>query len=69
MDTVEKFSLLTLVLAYMIIVMLIVVYEITECHFSIYNKYFILEIILYISSNITNNLVSLLPPRSLISLS
>ena len=34
MDTFEKFSLLTLVLAYMIIVMLIVVYEITECHFS-----------------------------------
>ena len=34
MDTVEKFSLLTLVLAYMIIVMLIVVYEIIECHFS-----------------------------------
>ena len=34
MDTVEKFSLLMLVLAYMIIVMLIVVYEITECHFS-----------------------------------
>ena len=34
MDTVEKFSLLMLVLAYMIIVMLIVVYEITECRFS-----------------------------------
>ena len=34
METVEKFSLLTLVLAYMIIVMLIMVYEITECHFS-----------------------------------
>ena len=34
MDTVEKFSLLTLVLAYMIIFMLIVVYEITECRFS-----------------------------------
>ena len=34
MDTVKKFSLLTLVLAYMIIIMLIVVYEITECHFS-----------------------------------
>ena len=34
MNTVEKFSLLTLVLAYMIIVMLIVVYEITECRFS-----------------------------------
>ena len=33
MDTVEKFSLLMLVLAYMIIVMLIVVYEITECRF------------------------------------
>ena len=34
MDTVEKFSLLMLVLAYMIIVMLIVVYEVTECRFS-----------------------------------
>ena len=34
MDTVEKFSLLMLLLAYMIIVMLIVVYEVTECHFS-----------------------------------
>ena len=34
MDTVEKFSLLMLVLAYMIIVMLIVVYEVTECYFS-----------------------------------
>ena len=34
MDTVEKFSLLMLVLAYVIIVMLIVVYEITECRFS-----------------------------------
>ena len=33
MDTVEKFSLLMLVLAFMIIVMLIVVYEVTECHF------------------------------------
>ena len=34
MDIVEKFSLLMLVLAYMIIVMLIVVYEVTECQFS-----------------------------------
>ena len=33
MDTFEKFSLLILVLAY-IIIMLIVVYEITECRFS-----------------------------------
>ena len=40
MDTVEKFSLLTLVLAYMIIVMLIVVYEITECHFSCLQQIF-----------------------------
>ena len=31
MDIVEKFSLLMLVLVYMIIVMLIVVYEVTEC--------------------------------------
>ena len=34
MDMVEKFSLLMLVLAYIIIVMLIVVYEVTECRFS-----------------------------------
>ena len=34
MDIVEKFSSLMLVLAYMIIIMLIVVYEITECRFS-----------------------------------
>ena len=40
MDAFEKFSLLTLVLAYMIIVMLIVVYEITECHFSCLQQIF-----------------------------
>ena len=34
MDNYEKFSLLMLVLAYMIIIMLIVVYEVTECRFS-----------------------------------
>ena len=34
MDIVEKFSLSMLVLAYMIIIMLIVVYEVTECRFS-----------------------------------
>ena len=34
MDTLKKFSLLMLVLAYMIIVMLIVVYEVTEGRFS-----------------------------------
>ena len=34
MDIVAIFSLLMLVLAYMIIVMLIVVYEVTECRFS-----------------------------------
>ena len=34
MDMVEKFSLIMLVLAYMIIIMLIVVYEGTECQFS-----------------------------------
>ena len=34
MDTVEKFSLLMLVLTYMIIVALRVVYEVTECRFS-----------------------------------
>ena len=40
MDTVEKFSLLMLVLAYMIIVMLIVVYEVTECCFSCLQQIF-----------------------------
>ena len=34
MDIVEMFSLLMLVLAHIIIVMLIVVYEITGCRFS-----------------------------------
>ena len=34
MDIVEIFSLLMLVLTYMIIIMLIVVYEVTECQFS-----------------------------------
>ena len=34
MDIYEKLSLLALVLAYMIIIVLIVVYETTECHFS-----------------------------------
>ena len=34
MDIVEIFSLLMLALAYMIIIMLIVVYEVTECQFS-----------------------------------
>ena len=34
MDVYEKISLLALVLAYMIIIVLIVVYETTECHFS-----------------------------------
>ena len=34
MDIAEKLSLLMLVLAYMIIFVLIVVYEVTECHFS-----------------------------------
>ena len=33
MDIVEIFSLLMLALAYMIIIMLIVVYEVTECQF------------------------------------
>ena len=68
MVTVEKFSLLILVLAYMIIVMLWFMRS-QNAVFLVYNNYFILEIILYISSNITNNLVSLLPPHSLISLS
>ena len=43
MDTVEKFSLLMLVLAYMIIVMLIVVYEITEYRFSHLQQIFHIE--------------------------
>ena len=34
MDIAEIFSLLMLVLAYMIIIMLIVVYEVMECQFS-----------------------------------
>ena len=34
MDIIEIFSLLMLVLAYIIIIMLIVVYEVTECQFS-----------------------------------
>ena len=40
MDIVEEFSLLMLVLAYMIIVMLIVVYEVTECQFSCLQQMF-----------------------------
>ena len=40
MDTFEKFSLLSLVLAYKIIVILIVVYEITECRFSCFQQIF-----------------------------
>ena len=40
MDIVEKFSLLMLVLAYMIIIMLIVVYEVTECQFSCLQQMF-----------------------------
>ena len=34
MDIVEIFSLFMLALAHMIIIMLIVVYEVTECQFS-----------------------------------
>ena len=34
MDITEIFSLLMLVLAYVIIIMLIVIYEVTECRFS-----------------------------------
>ena len=34
MNIIEIFSLLMLVLAYKIIIMLIVVYEVTECQFS-----------------------------------
>ena len=34
MDITEIFSLLMLVLAYIIIIMLIVVYEVTECQFA-----------------------------------
>ena len=40
MDIVETFSLLMLVLAYMIIIMLIVVYEVTECQFSYLQQMF-----------------------------
>ena len=48
MDTVEKFSLLMLVLAYMIIVMLIVVYEVTECRKPFYTLAIILLTILFL---------------------
>ena len=34
MDITEIFSLLMLVLAYIIIIVLIVIYEVTECQFS-----------------------------------
>ena len=34
MDRFEKFSVIMLALAFVIIVMLIVVYEVTECQFS-----------------------------------
>ena len=34
MDVTEIFSLLMLILAYIIIIMLIVIYEVTECPFS-----------------------------------
>ena len=40
MDTFEKCSLMILVLAYMIIVMLIIVYEVTECRFSCLQQIF-----------------------------
>ena len=40
MDIVEIFSLLMLVLAHMIIIMLIVVYEVTECQFSCLQQMF-----------------------------
>ena len=40
MDIVETFSLLMLVLAYMIIIMLMVMYEVTECQFSCLQQMF-----------------------------
>ena len=43
MDIVEIFSLLMLALAYMIIIMLIVVYEVTECQFSHLQQMFYTE--------------------------
>ena len=39
-----------------------------NANFLIYNKCFTSEIILYLSNNITNNLISLLPPHSLLSI-
>ena len=69
MDITEIFSLLMLVLAYVIIIMLIVIYEVTECQFSRLQQMFVSEIFLHLSNNITNNFISLLPPRSLLSLS
>ena len=69
MDITEIFSLLMLVLAYVIIIMLIVIYEVTECQFSRLHKCFVSEIFLHLSNNITNNFISLLPSHSLLSLS
>ena len=69
MDVTEICSLLMLILAYVIIIMLIVIYEVTECRFSRLHKCFIQEIILHLSNNIVNNFVSLLPPHSLLLLS
>ena len=40
MDIIEIFSLSMLVLAYIIIIMLIVVYEVTECQFSCLQQMF-----------------------------
>ena len=40
MDVTEIFSLLMLVLAYIIIIMLIVIYEVTECQFSCLQQMF-----------------------------
>ena len=40
MDITEIFSLLMLVLAYIIIIMLIVVYEVMECQFSCLQQMF-----------------------------
>ena len=40
MDITEIFSLLMLVLAYVIIIMLIVIYEVTECQFSCLQQMF-----------------------------
>ena len=66
MDIAEKCSLIMLALAYVIIIMLITIYEVTECRFSRLVQSLIQEIILYLSTNIVDDFISSLPPRGLL---